>query len=63
MVTTLDRATEYKISTVNDSRFVSAQDIASKLREQGLSMCAPDKCTIDYSDNCGLTADDCTIDY
>jgi hypothetical protein len=64
MVETLESPSAYTISTVNDDRFVTASEIAGKLREQELSMCAPDTCTlVDYSDNCGLTADTCGIDY
>jgi hypothetical protein len=62
IIETSIRTSEYAISTVNDSRFVSSKEIIEVLREQELSMCQPDSCTIDYS-NCGLTADSCTIDY
>lgn len=62
MIETFERVSEYKISTVNDSRFVSAKEIAGVLQKQELSMCQPDACGIDYAD-CGKQADLCLIDY
>jgi hypothetical protein len=63
MIETLEQPNVYKISTVNDSRFISAKEIAGVLREQELSMCQPDQCGIDYA-NCGpKTSDTCGIDF
>ncbi len=63
MVETLERPSTYTISTVNDNRFVTAEEIASKLREQQLSMCNPDSCVVDYRDSCGQVEDQCLADY
>jgi hypothetical protein len=63
MVETLERPNAYKISTVNNDRFVSAKEIAGVLQKQELSMCQPDMCRVaDYAD-CGTTNDSCGVDY
>jgi hypothetical protein len=65
MVETIERPKTYKISTVNDNRFVTSEDIASRLREQSLTMCSfGNDCGIDYA-GCDPTAiqDTCGIDY
>ncbi|MFY7999713.1 MAG: hypothetical protein ACOVSW_14030 [Candidatus Kapaibacteriota bacterium] len=63
MVETLKRPNAYKISTVNDGRFVLAKEIAGVLQKQELSMCQPDQCGIDYA-NCGTKiSDTCGIDF
>jgi len=64
MIETLESPSAYKISTVNDNRFVTAAEITSKLREQHLNSCTTDGCVIDYAacDPKAIT-DICGIDY
>jgi hypothetical protein len=65
MIETLESPSAYKISTVNDNRFVTAAEIAGVLHGQEMTMCSKeDKCGMDYA-SCdpNAVADTCGIDF